>query len=137
LAQSGVTHVILEHGTNDIGLPEIGFILPEGDSVEHVTGEQLIAGMKQATIKAHSRNIKIIGGTLLPFKGAIYYTEEGEAKRQILNEWTRTSNAFDGYVDFDLALRDPADPQIIRADLQISDNLHPQPIGLQGDGRCG
>lgn len=131
LGQSGVTHILIEHGTNDIGLPEIGFILPEGDTADHVTAAQLIAGMKQVITKAHTRDIKVIGGTLLPYKGAAYYTEEGEAKRQALNEWIRTSGAFDGYVDFDAALRDPSDPLQINPALQIGDNLHPNAAGYK------
>ena len=47
--------------------------------------------------------MKIIGATLTPFWGAAYYTDIGEAKRQALNEWIRTSNAYDGVVDFDKA----------------------------------
>ncbi len=131
LGLSGVTHILIEHGTNDIGLPEIGFILPEGDTADHVTAAQLIAGMKQVITKAHSRDIKVIGGTLLPYKGAAYYTPEGEVKRQALNEWIRTSDAFDGYVDFDAALRDPNDPQQINPALHIGDNLHPNAAGYK------
>jgi hypothetical protein len=34
------------------------------------------------------------------------YTEEGEAKRRAVNDWIRTSEAFDGVLDFDAAVRD-------------------------------
>jgi len=38
------------------------------------------------------------------------FTPENEAKRQAVNRWIRTSGAFDGVVDFDAAVRDPANP---------------------------
>ena len=42
---------------------------------------------------AHARGLKIYGATLTPFEGAAYFTAEGEAKRQALNQWIRTSGA--------------------------------------------
>ena len=39
-----------------------------------------------------------------------YFTPEHEAARQALNQWIRTSNAYDAVVDFDAALRDPNHP---------------------------
>ena len=48
--------------------------------------------------------------TLTPFYGAAYYTDVGEAKRQAVNRWIRTSKAFDGVIDFDAATQDPSDP---------------------------
>ena len=131
LAQSGVTHIILSNGNNDIGLPEIADRLPGDDTFDHVTAAQLIAGLKQMIVTAHSRNIKIIGGTFLPYKGSSFYSELGDEKRQLVNQWIRTSGAFDGYVDFDLVLQDPTDPLSIRADLQIGDNSHPNAAGYQ------
>jgi lysophospholipase L1-like esterase len=100
LAQSGVTHIILSNGNNDIGLPEIGDRLPDNDTFEHVTAAQLVAGLKQMIVKAHSRNIKIICGTFLPYRGSSLYSELGDEKRQLVNQWIRTSGAFNGYVDF-------------------------------------
>ena len=37
-------------------------------------------------------------------------TPENEAKRQAVNRWIRTGGAFDAVVDFDAAVRDPANP---------------------------
>ena len=61
--------------------------------------------------RAHARGLRIFGATLTPFEGAGYWTAEGEAKRQALNEWIRTGKAYDGVVDFDKAARDPGDPK--------------------------
>ena len=60
LAQPGVTHVIVMLGTNDL---RNRWAKPE----EEVTAEQMIAGLKQMAVRAHSAGIKIIGATLTPF----------------------------------------------------------------------
>jgi lysophospholipase L1-like esterase len=107
LSVPGVTHVIVLEGVNDIG-----------NARENATptAEDLIAGHKQLIEQAHGRRLKILGGTLMtPFWGAAYYTEVGEAKRQALNKWIRTSKAYDGIVDFDKATRDPNDPRKLLA----------------------
>ena len=70
----------------------------------------MIAGHRQLIERAHARGLKIYGATLTPFEGAAYYTAEGEAKRQALNEWIRTSGEYDGVIDFDKVTRDPAAP---------------------------
>jgi lysophospholipase L1-like esterase len=45
-----------------------------------------------------------------------------------VNQWIRTSRAFDAVVDFDAATRDPKDPKRFRAEADSPDLLHP------GDG---
>ncbi|MCK7532408.1 MAG: hypothetical protein MZV63_15945 [Marinilabiliales bacterium] len=51
----------------------------------------------------------------MPFEGftcAGYYTPEGEADRQRVNAWIRTSGRFDAVIDFDADdTRDPAQPR--------------------------
>ena len=54
--------------------------------------------------------MKIYGATLTPFEGAAYYLPEKEPKRKAVNEWIRTSKAYDGVIDFDAAVRDPQNP---------------------------
>ena len=59
------------------------------------TAQDLIAAHRQLINRAHARGLKIYGATLLPFEGADYWTAPGEAKRKRLNEWIRTSRAYD------------------------------------------
>ena len=75
--------------------------------------------------------MRVYGATLTPFEGAAYFTPEGEAKRQALNDWIRTSGAYDGVIDFDAAVRDPAKPSRSRPDFDSGDHLHPSPAGYQ------
>jgi lysophospholipase L1-like esterase len=57
--------------------------------------------------------------------------QTGGAKRQALNHWIRTSDAFDGVIDFDRALRDPADPLMLLPTYDSGDHMHPNDAGYQ------
>src|ERR1700750_1356524 len=78
---------------------------------------------------AHARHVRIFGATLLPYQGAGYYSPAGEAIREAVNTWIRTSGAFDGVIDFDAAMRDPADPQRLNPAYDSGDRLHPNDAG--------
>ena len=43
-----------------------------------------------------------------------------------VNEWIRNSGAFDGVIDFDAMVRDPANPKQMLPACEKGDNLHPQ-----------
>ena len=125
LALTGVTHVIVLEGINDIG---------NARQNSTPTAADLIAGHRQLIEQAHARGLKICGATLTPFWGAAYYTEVGEAKRQALNEWIRTSKAYDGVIDFDRATRDPNDPKKLLEPFDSCDYLHPSDAGYKAMG---
>ena len=122
LSQPGVTHVIVMEGINDIG---------NARQNPMPTAEDLIASHKQMIERAHARGLTILGATLTPYWGAGYYTEAGEAKRQALNDWIRTSKTYDGVVDFDKATQDPADPKKFLAAYDSCDHLHPNSAGYK------
>src|SRR5262245_45724296 len=120
--QSGPTHVVFMEGINDIG---------QARENPSRSAEDIIAGHKQIIEKAHTRGLKIFGATLTPFYGAAYYSEVGEAKRQAVNEWIRTSKAYDAVIDFDRVTRDPADPKKFLAAYDSCDHLHPSDAGYK------
>ena len=124
LAQPGAKWVIVLEGINDIG---------RGDTVpgEAVTAEELIAAQEQILERAHEFGLKAIGCTLPPFEGANYYRENGEAIRQALNAWIRTSRAWDAIVDFDKATQDPASPKKLRPEFDSGDHLHLSDAGYK------
>jgi lysophospholipase L1-like esterase len=124
LSQSGVKWVMILEGINDIGHAV-------GKPDEAVTAEELIAGHKQLIEMAHAHGIKAIGCTLIPYEGAGYARENGEAIREALNAWIRSSGAYDVVVDFEAATRDPAKPKRIRAAYDPGDHLHPNNAGYQ------
>ena len=51
--------------------------------------------------------------------------------RQALNDWIRTSGAFDGVIDFATPLADPANPLAFAAQYNLRDKLHPNDAGYQ------
>ncbi len=127
LMQTGVTHVIIMEGINDIGIARAN-PAPGADD--------LIAGHKQLIARAHARGLKVYGATLTPFEGAAYWTAEGEAKRQALNQWIRTSGAYDAVIDFDQVTRDPAAPTKFLPAYDSGDHLHPGDAGYKAMGEA-
>jgi lysophospholipase L1-like esterase len=135
LSQPRADTVILMMGINDIGWPDT-ILVPEGEPAP--TADDIIAGYKQLIDRAHAHDMVILGATLTPFEDTFhghplfgYYNEEKEAKRQAVNEWIRTSGAFDGVIDFDVVTRDPGNPKHIRAEFDSGDHLHPQDTGYR------
>jgi lysophospholipase L1-like esterase len=130
-APAGVRYVILFEGTNDIGQPDTKAppLWAPCLATRHITAEELIAGYQQIIAQAHARHLKIFGATILPFKGFNGYTEAGEATRIAANNWIRNSHAFDGVIDFDAALADPADKTKFNEKYDSGDHLHPNPAG--------
>jgi lysophospholipase L1-like esterase len=117
-AVSGARSVILLEGINDIG-----FTL--------TPAAKIIAGYETLIATAHAAGLKIFGATITPFQGSGYYSAAGEAEREAVNRWIRTSGAFDGVIDFDQAVRDPADPLRLLPAYDSGDHLHPDDAGYQ------
>jgi len=129
LEQPGVKYVIVMEGINDLG--HAGSSAP---ITETVSAEDLIAALQQMIMRAHEHGVKIFGATLTPFEGTIfagYFSDEKEVKRKSLNEWIRTSKAFDGVIDFDKAVRDPAHPGRVLPAYDSGDHLHPGDAGYK------
>ena len=122
LAQTGVKYVIFMEGINDIG---------QARQSPTPSAADVIAGHKQIIERARTNGLKIFGATLTPFEGAASYTPEGEAKRQAVNEWIRSSRSYDGVIDFDAAVRDPAQPTKFLQPYNGGDNLHPSDAGYK------
>jgi lysophospholipase L1-like esterase len=122
LSQASITHIIVLEGINDIGNARLN---------PTPTAEDIIAGHRQLIERAHARGLKIYGATLTPFWGAAYYTDVGETKRQAVNEWIRTSKAYDAVIDFDKATRDPSEPKKFLAAYDSCDHLHPGDAGYK------
>ncbi len=134
LSQPRADTVVLMMGINDIGWP--GTVLSPKNEVAP-SADEIIAGYKQLIARAHDHGLKIIGATLTPFEDTFhgtpifgYYSEEKEAKREAVNAFIR-SGAFDGVIDFDAVVRDPANPKHILAQYDHGDHLHPNDAGYK------
>ncbi|MEU9339823.1 SGNH/GDSL hydrolase family protein [Streptomyces sp. NPDC048278] len=125
LSRSGVAWLIVFEGVNDIGTAAA---TPQA---QRAVADDLIAAYRQIVVRAHAQGIRVYGATLLPFGGNAYDDGAGvrEAARQRVNDWIRGPGHFDAVLDFDRAVRDPADPVRLRADLQVGDWLHLNPTG--------
>ena len=125
LSVPGVRWVTLLEGINDItgGTRD--------PSAPTLTADDLIAAYRQVIALAHVHKVRVIGCTLTPYAGSRVYNEAGEAIRQRVNAWIRTSGAFDAVVDFDAATRDPANPTRFRAEVDSPDLLHPGDAGYR------
>lgn len=119
LGQPGVRTVILLEGINDIGI--------SGGAVDPA---ELIAVYQQFIARAQDAGIRVLGGTLLPYEGAAYFSAAGEQDRQAVNTWIRTGGEFDGVVDFDEAMRDPQHPTRLLPAYDAGDHLHPNDAGF-------
>lgn len=122
LGQSGVGWLIILEGVNDIGQAV-------GAEASAAVARDLIAAYRQMIGKARAHNIKVYGATIMPFGESFYDNPEHEAARQAVNEWIRTSGEFDGAIDTDAALRDPAQPTRLLPAADTGDHLHPNELG--------
>ncbi|MBW4028682.1 MAG: SGNH/GDSL hydrolase family protein [Acidobacteria bacterium] len=123
VSEPGVRWVVLLEGINDINIH--GQITGPGA----LTAEDIIGGYKQLIARAHMDKLKIMGATLTAEDGVWLAGATGEATRQKVNQWIRSSGAFDAVVDFDAVLRDPADPKHLRAEFDSGDHIHPNDAG--------
>ncbi|HTH52373.1 MAG TPA: SGNH/GDSL hydrolase family protein [Edaphobacter sp.] len=129
LAQTGVKYLVILESINDIGHAQ--------DPVKPydiVSAEDLIQGLSQLATRAHAHGIKVYGATLTPYVGAKYASPAGEQIRQAVNQWIRTSNQLDGFIDFDKATQDPSNPAIFASTADSGDHLHPSDAGYKAMG---
>jgi len=129
LAQAGVKYLVILESINDIGHAQ-----DPKKPFDPVTAEDLIAGFSQLAARAHTHGIKVYGATLTPYVGAGYSSPAGEAIRSALNQWIRTSNVLDGFIDFDKATQDPASPTAFTSAADSGDHLHPSDAGYKAMG---
>jgi lysophospholipase L1-like esterase len=131
LAQTAVRTVIVLEGVNDLGTLMRGHDVTAEDHAALV--ERIESAYAQMIERGHAHGIRVIGATILPFSGSDYYRPgvAGEADRQAINGWIRGAGHFDGVVDFDEAMRDPAHPNRLLPAYDSGDHLHPGPEGYK------
>jgi lysophospholipase L1-like esterase len=121
LARTNVGYVIVMEGINDI-------------SYEHAAASTITDADAQLISQAHAAGLTIYGATLLPIGNSTKYTVANEATRQAVNSWIRTSGLFDGVLDFEAVVVDPAtNPPRIRSHLTC-DFVHPNAAGYAAIG---
>ncbi|MGC4856070.1 SGNH/GDSL hydrolase family protein [Micromonospora sp. DT4] len=118
-AQTGVRTVVTHLGINDIWM--------SNDSPEAI-----IATLRQINQQLQQRGLTSLVATLTPYEGhgaPGVWTPEKEATRQAVNAYLRGSREFDGLLDFDRVLRDPAKPSQVLPVYDSGDHIHPNDAG--------
>jgi lysophospholipase L1-like esterase len=127
LTHHGVSDVVLFMGTNDIR--------------RGVTAANLIAGMNTIIQRVKAKNIRIVGATIIPrhnvpASGTNTGWDEGKTRiRRDVNQWIRAKAPFDGVLDFDQVVRDPANPDLMLPPFNCGDGIHPSVLGYNHMGR--
>ena len=129
LAQAGVKYVLILEAINDIG-----HAYDTHRAYDVVTADDLIAGYVQLIERAHMHGIKVYLATLTPYGTAGYMSPAGEQVRSAVNTWIRTNKQADGFVDFDKATQDPANPSMFLPAYDSGDHLHPNDAGYKAMG---
>jgi lysophospholipase L1-like esterase len=130
LAQPGVRWLVVFEGINDIGTA--AGAREKGEPA--ATADDIIGAYAQIIERARAQGIRVSGCTIMPFEGftyAGYYTPAGEADRQRINNWIRTSGRFDAVIDFDAITRDPERPSRLAPAVDGGDHLHPSAAGYK------
>nr|WP_261399280.1 SGNH/GDSL hydrolase family protein [Streptomyces misionensis] len=120
LARTNVKVVVVDLGVNDI-LRNPRLADPD----------RVLGGLRTLVRDAHARGLKVVGATLMPFKGHRGWTPARETVRREINAQIRAGRVYDAVVDFDKALRDPYDPRRLRPDYDSGDHLHPGDLGFE------
>ncbi|MET7284322.1 SGNH/GDSL hydrolase family protein [Streptomyces sp. NPDC005573] len=123
LSRTNAKVVVIDLGINDI------LRNPKLADPDSITG-----GLRTLVRQAHARGLRVVGTTLMPFRGHRGWTPARDAVRERVNAEIRAGGVFDAVVDFDKALRDPYDPRHLRPDYDSGDHLHPSDLGFRKMG---
>jgi lysophospholipase L1-like esterase len=134
LAASGVSHVIVHLGINDIMIPTSLPLFGKPEyAAQLVTAQEIVVGLHQLALRARAAGLKVYGATITPFCSSSapgICTPENEAKRQAVNRWIRTGGAFDAVVDFDAVVREPSNPSRLQSQYD-ADGVHITALGYE------
>jgi lysophospholipase L1-like esterase len=126
MSHQGVTDVILFMGTNDIR--------------RGASAAQVIDAMTRMAAAVKSRRMKVFAATIIPRHNVppagtnTGWNDAKTAIRREVNDWIRTRAKLDGVLDFDAAVRDPANSDLIFAPFNC-DGIHPTPRGYYEMGK--
>lgn len=131
LAPAGARWIIVFEGVNDLGgLARRG----QASEEEHAAlVARILAAYQQIIVRARAHGLAVFGATITPYAASEYYhpAPANEADRQAVNRWIRTPGHFDAVLDFDAAVRDPAQPDRLLPGYDCGDHLHLSPAGYR------
>lgn len=115
LERDKIKWLIVMEGVNDI-------------NYGNVQAQPIIDAYQQIIDKAHERGMLVYGSPITPMGS-------NNAIRNTVNEWIRTSGAYDAVIDLDMVIRDPANQHDISS-MYNNDNLHPSLAGYEAMGNA-
>jgi lysophospholipase L1-like esterase len=116
LSHSGVSHVVLFMGTNDIR--------------RDIGAEELEAGIKDIISRVKAKGMKVIGVSIIPRHPDSNGWSDGKTRiRNQVNDWLRTKAGFDAFIDFDKIVRSASNHDLLDPAYNCGDGIHPSPIG--------
>ncbi|TXS48559.1 SGNH/GDSL hydrolase family protein [Streptomyces sp. uw30] len=116
VAQTSVRTAVVFEGINDVRAG--------------TTAEQVIAGLRAIADRGHARGLRMLAATVLPCEGEVRCTAAVDVERAEINAWIRGAGVYDGVLDFDAVVRDPARPSRMLPAYDSGDHLHPGDTGL-------
>ncbi len=138
LLQDGAGQSAINRFSRDVlSQPGVKWVIFSDDPINDLGGGDynsgaLIAGIQQLINSAHQDGLLFLCSTLTPFKGAGYWTQNGENGREAINAFIRgSSSGCDAIVDQDTATHDPANIEAYLPAYDSGDHLHPNEAGLQ------
>ncbi|MFI6762883.1 GDSL-type esterase/lipase family protein [Micromonospora sp. NPDC050417] len=119
LSIPALTHVLVHFGINDLGLPGMLGKPP-------APADALVEGFTALADRAHRAGLKILAATIGPFAGAGpgIRTPEGLIIRREVNDWIRTTDAFDSVFDVARSVGNPHALDYIHPVLDAGDGMH-------------
>lgn len=125
----GCDKIVVLHGINDLIHPDGKNPLRPMSNMP--TCEQMVDGYRFYIRKARKHKKKIYFATLLPIKGWRTYDDIRNKIRHEINDWIRTTDEIDGFIDLDKAVRDPDDIDRMLPIFDSGDHLHPSEEGAK------
>jgi len=124
LGRSKIRWLIVLHGVNDVG-----------NQSDLALVDRVTAAYQEIAERGREAGILVYGSPLLPFKNHSYAGGQALTIRSQINDWVRTSGAFDQVLDLAAAVADPADPEQLLAAFS-NDGLHPSRAGYEAMGNA-
>jgi lysophospholipase L1-like esterase len=127
IGHTSICYAIVFEGVNDIGTA------PTDTASQARVGDRIIEAYEQMIMRMQRHGILVFGGTITPMTGPgqAYGHPNREVTRQRMNEWIRTSGKFDAVIDFDEAVRDPGNHEILLEKYDTGDHLHLNAVGYE------
>lgn len=128
LSLSGITHLIVFLGTNDLR--------------RDATAEQVIAGLDEIVTRAKARGLTVMAATIIPrnpepsrgLPADLGFGAVQNTRRHAINAWIRGNDELEAVLDFDAVVKADANPDLI-SPVYDCDGIHPNPFGYAAMGR--